>query len=364
MAPTGAARSDGGRADRFGVYLHVPFCPGGFATWDDRGRLVAAYVDGLRREIEAAVAAGLPTATTVFLGGGTPSLLTPGQVAALLADLPLATGVEVTLECNPDTVAVATLAGYRAAGVTRVSLGAQSLVGHVLGALGPSHDPDSVQRAVAAVTAVGFGSFNLDLVYGAVGESVGDWRATLDATVALQPPHVSAYALTVEPGTPLAARPDRHPDPDDQADKYLLAEAVLGEAGLANYEISSWARPGHECRHNLGYWSQGDYRGFGCAAHSHHGGRRWWNVRTPERYLARLAGGRSVAAGGEVLGPVERRLEALQLALGTRAGVPAHALAAADLAELDGLVEVEGGRATLTVAGRLLANEVAHRLRA
>jgi len=171
---------------------------------------------------------------------------------------------------------------------------------------------------------------------------------------------VSAYALTVEPGTPLAADNARHPDDDDQAAKYLIAEQLLSERGLRNYEISNWARPGHECRHNLLYWSQGDYRGIGCAAHSHERGRRWWNVRTPERYIAAVESGASPVGGSETLDEQTRELERLQLALRTREGVPAAALPGDET--LDALVQRGGDRAVLTVGGRLLANEVALRL--
>ena len=171
------------------------------------------------------------------------------------------------------------------AGVNRVSIGVQSMVPHVLRVLGRTHDPANVERAVAAARAAGLATFNLDLIYGSVGESLDDWRVTLERALALEPPHVSAYALTVEPGTPLADDPARHPDDDGQADEYELADDMLTAAGLANYEVSNWARPGHECRHNLLYWRQQDYRGFGCAAHSHRAGRRWWNLRTPERYI-------------------------------------------------------------------------------
>jgi oxygen-independent coproporphyrinogen-3 oxidase len=174
---------------------------------------------------------------------------------------------------------------------------------------------------------------------------------------------VSAYALTVEPGTPLAADPARWPDDDDQADKYLLAAELLERAGLSWYEISNWARPGRRCRHNLLYWQGGEYLGFGCAAHSHRDGRRWWNVRTPERYLDAIEAGRPAQAAGESLEPEARRLERLQLAVRTAEGVPASALPADDLDQLGGLVDVEDGRAVLTVRGRLLANEVALRLR-
>jgi oxygen-independent coproporphyrinogen-3 oxidase len=178
--------------------------------------------------------------------------------------------------------------------------------------------------------------------------------------LALSPSHVSAYALTVELGTPLALDIARHPDDDDQAEKYTAADSILTAAGLANYEISNWTRPGHECRHNLLYWRQGDYRGIGCAAHSHERGRRWWNVRTPERYVAAVSAGRPPVAASEELDPDTRELERLQLALRTSEGIPAAALPP-DPA-LDPLVERRGDRLRLTVEGRLLANEVAVRL--
>jgi oxygen-independent coproporphyrinogen-3 oxidase len=276
-----------------------------------------------------------------------------------LAELPLAPGAEVTVECNPDTVTPDLVEAYAAGGVNRLSFGVQSMVPHVLTALGRAHDPANVRRCVALARAAGL-TFNLDVIYGAAGESLADWRRTLDEVLALEPPHVSAYGLTVEAGTPLADDPDRHPDDDDQADKYELADDFLSAAGLEWYEVSNWAGPGHECRHNRLYWSQGEYLGIGCAAHAHRGGRRWWNLRTPERYIEAVESGRSVEAANETLGPADRRLEGLQLALRLREGVPVAAL---PLDELPGLVEVDGDRAVLTRRGRLLANEVALRLR-
>ncbi len=302
----------------------------------------------------------MPPATSVFFGGGTPSLV-PGQALMTVLDaVPLAAGAEVTVECNPDTVTAELLATYRTHGVNRLSLGVQSMVPHVLAALGRTHDPANVRRAVALAGEAGFAAFNLDLIYGAASESLDDWRRTLDGALALDPPHVSAYALTVEAGTPLADDPARHPDDDTQATEYEIADAVLTAAGLDNYEISNWARPGHECRHNLLYWRQGDYLGFGCAAHSHRAGRRWWNVRTPERYIAAVRAGESPEAAGEILDAGTRRLEGLQLALRTRDGVPASAL---DAAPLESLVERRGDRVVLTRAGRLLANDISTRLR-
>jgi oxygen-independent coproporphyrinogen-3 oxidase len=234
------------------------------------------------------------------------------------------------------------------------------MASHVLGALGRRHDQRNVERAVDAIREVGLPTFNLDIIYGAAGESVDDWRRTVEAVVALDPPHVSAYGLTVEPGTPLAEQPDRHPDDDDQADKYEIVDELLVGAGLANYEISNWARPGHECRHNLIYWHQQDYRGFGCAAHSHRGGRRWWNVRTPDRYIDLVAAGESTEAAGETLDEATRRFEHLELQLRLREGVPMEAL---DGDELDGMVERDGDRWVLTRAGRLMQNEIATRLK-
>jgi oxygen-independent coproporphyrinogen-3 oxidase len=352
----------------FGVYLHVPFCARrcdycAFATWTDRGHLVEAYLDACRTEVERAVAAGMPEATSVFVGGGTPSLVPAEALVRVLEAIPLAPGAEVTVECNPDDVTDELAATYRAGGVNRLSFGVQSMVPHVLAALGRTHDVANVERSVEIARRQGFDTFNLDLIYGGAGESVDDWRATLEATVALEPPHVSAYALTVEAGTPLADDPARHPVDDDQADKYLLATEVLGASGLDSYEISNWAAPGHECRHNLLYWAQGDYLGFGCAAHSHRQGRRWWNLRTPDRYLAAVEAGEPTEAAGEDLDDETRALEGLQLRLRTLDGVPLDALDPEAEPELEGLVEARGDRWVLTTEGRLLANEVALRLR-
>jgi putative oxygen-independent coproporphyrinogen III oxidase len=343
----------------------VPFCAArcdycAFATWTDRHYLQSAYLDACRCDVELQVASGLPLATSVFVGGGTPSLVEPDRLMAVLDAVPRAPDCEVTVECNPDTVTPDLMAVYAQGGVNRISLGVQSMVDHVLGALGRTHDPSNVKRAVGAIRGAGIPTFNVDVIYGAAGESPDDWRRTLDAALALDAPHVSAYALTVEPGTPLADDPARHPDDDDQAAKYLAANEALEAGGLSWYEISNWARPGHECRHNRLYWSMGEYQAFGCAGHSHRDGRRFWNVHTPDRYIAAIAEGRSPEAAGERLDAEARRLEALQLAVRTRAGVPAASL---PVDELDDLVALDGDRAVLTVRGRLLANEVALRLR-
>jgi putative oxygen-independent coproporphyrinogen III oxidase len=349
----------------FGVYIHVPFCAArcdycAFATWTDRHHLQQSYLDACRTDLERLQREGMPRATSIFVGGGTPSLVPPTSLVALLDAIPRAPNCEVTVEANPDTVTPELVETYAAGGVSRMSLGVQSMQPHVLASLGRTHEPRNVQRAVELVRAAGIPTFNVDVIYGAAGESMDDWRRTLDGVLELEPPHVSAYGLTVEPGTPLASDPARHPDDDDQADKYLVACEMLEAAGLAWYEISNWARRGHECRHNRLYWSMGEYQAIGCAGHSHRDGRRFWNVRTPERYIEAMESGRSPVAGGESLGFAERRLEQLQLSLRTRVGVPESAL---PMDELDGLLRPDGEHVVLTVEGRLLANEVALRLR-
>ena len=350
-----------------GVYVHIPFCSTrcdycAFATWTDRHQLIDEYLDALRVDIARTFEwrDDPRDVSTVFVGGGTPSLVPPAALAAALREIPTEAGAEVTVECNPDDVDEALLSALAAGGVNRISLGVQSMVPRILGLLGRHHDPDNVIGAVESIRRVGFRSFNLDLIYGTASETLDEWRTTLDAALTLAPPHISAYGLTVEAGTPLAADPDRYPDDDVQADEYELADDLLVAAGLENYEVSNWAEPGHECRHNLLYWGQHDYLGFGCAAHSHVAGRRWWNLRTPERYLAAVAADDTTEAAGETLDAETRRIEGLQLALRTKDGVPADSL---DLDELPGLVETKGQRVVLTRRGRLMANEVSVRLK-
>lgn len=357
----------------FGVYVHIPFCAHrcdycDFATWTDRGHLVDDYVAACVADLHRR---GAPPATSVFFGGGTPSLLTADQLVAILDAVERAPGCEVTVECNPDSVDAAKLARYAAAGVDRISLGAQSFVPHVLRSLNRTHDPGNVVAAIAGARAAGIARINVDVIYGTVGESLDDWRRSVDAVLDLGITHVSAYALTVEPGTPLgrAVADGRAgaPDDDDQADKYLVVDDMLAAAGLENYEVSNWAVPGEECRHNVLYWTMGEYVAIGCAGHGHTAGVRWWNVRTPERYVERIAAGESPEAGREELAAAGRAEEAFTLALRTRWGAPIGSLDAAStstLAELTeaGLVEVADRVVRLTRAGRLLASDVTARL--
>ena len=352
-----------------GAYVHIPFCRHkcdycAFATFTDRDHLIDAYMAALRTEIRGARDAGLAPVRTLFVGGGTPTRVDPSLLVDVLAEIPRTHDAECTVECNPDDVTASLLATYRAGGINRVSIGVQSTADHVLVSLGRTHVPRNVLTAIEAVHESGLETFNVDLIYGAAGETLDDWTRTVSTIVALDVPHVSAYGLTVEAGTVLATTPARHPDDDDLADKYERVDDLLGAAGLGNYEISNWALPGHECRHNAVYWSGGDYSGFGSAAHSHRNGRRAWNVRTPDRYVELVTGGVSPESSHEILDGATRAIERLQLALRTRDGVPLGALSDDDLRAFEGLVSVAGDRLVLTRAGRLLANEVSLRLRA
>jgi oxygen-independent coproporphyrinogen-3 oxidase len=370
---------------RTGVYVHIPFCAArcdycDFATWTDRAHLVDAYVDACVLDLQRRA---LAPVDTVFFGGGTPSLLAASQLTAILDAIARTSDAEVTVECNPDSVDVEKLRAYADAGVNRLSFGVQSMRPHVLLALGRTHDPDNVARAVEAARVAGIARYNVDLIYGTPGESLDDWSTTLDAALALGPGHVSAYALTVEPGTPLgkavAAGERIAPDDDDQATKYELADDRLAASGRPWYEVSNWSRPGEECRHNLLYWQGGEYTAIGCAGHGASypeagGVRRWWNVRTPERYVDAVVSGRSAEAGDEVLTDPEREAEALVLAVRTAAGIklplptadPSRVDSCLDELDAAGLVDRSGERGrervVLTRRGRLLGNEVAARL--
>jgi putative oxygen-independent coproporphyrinogen III oxidase len=353
----------------FGVYVHIPFCAHrcdycDFATWTDRDHLIDEYVDACITDLRRHDA---PPATSVFFGGGTPSLIPGEQLARIVDAIDRAPDAEVTVECNPDSVDAARFAAYRAAGVNRLSIGVQSMTTHVLTALNRTHDPANVARAVELARAAGFTRLNLDLIYGTPGETLADWERTVAGALALEPEHISAYALTVEPATPLGKRVAAGaaaPDDDLQADAYAIADDAFTAAGMGWYEISNWARPGEACRHNLLYWNEGEYLGVGCAAHGHTAGRRWWNVRTPERYIAAIHEHASPEAGSETLDDATRAEEAFALSLRTRGGAayaPAGRQVVSEL-EADGLVTVADQRAVLTRRGRLLASDVTARL--
>jgi len=379
----------------FGVYVHVPFCTVrcGYCDFNTYtltelgdgsvpGASLGTYGSAALRELDLArrvLGDPAPAVDTVFVGGGTPTLLAVDDLAAVLRGVEdrfgLREGAEVTTEANPDSVSEWSLLGLAAAGFTRVSLGMQSAVPHVLRTLDRTHDPANVARAVGWARAAGL-DVSLDLIYGTPGESLEDWRRSLDAVVALEPDHVSAYALVVEDGTRLAARVRRGevpaPEDDDEADKYELADELLTAAGYDWYEVSNWARARRfRCRHNEGYWSGGEWWGIGPGAHSHVGGVRWWNVKHPAVYASRLAAGESPAAAREVLTD-EQRLDEWVL-LGSRLvdGIPVSGLPSVGRQAVAGLVAdglVDGPAAVrdrqvrLTRRGRLLADTVVRRL--
>ena len=350
-----------------GVYLHVPYCATicgycDFNTYTHGDR--SAWADTAIAELRLA---GIDRpASTVFFGGGTPTLLPPEDLLRVLGEIELAPGAEVTVEANPDSVDERTLATLRAGGVTRISLGMQSGVEHVLRFLGRTHAPGRPLHAAREARAAGFEHVSLDLIYGSPVESTADWRATLQAALSAEPDHVSAYGLTVEPGTRLHAQIRRGevppPDEDAMAERYRLAEELLEAAGLHWYEVSNWARDdAARCRHNVGYWHGGEWWGIGPGAHSGVAGRRWWNVRHPAAWAAKVHAGVRPEDAGEDLDPEQRRLERLMLEVRTREGVRSAGDHAAALAG-DGLLELDGGRAVLTVEGRLLADLVTRRL--
>jgi len=367
-----------------GAYVHVPFCASrcGYCDFNTYtaadlggapGTSRAAYLDAVTAEIALArrVLGDAGPLASVFLGGGTPTLLASAELGGLLSRLREAFGLapdaEVTTEANPDSVTPETLSALVAAGFDRISFGMQSASPHVLEVLDRTHTPGRALAAVAWARAAGFRSVSLDLIYGTPGESLDDWRRTLDAALAAEPDHVSAYSLIVEDGTPLARRVGRGelpaPDEDLQADLYVAADDALTAAGLGWYEVSNWARPGHACRHNLSYWTGEPWWGFGPGAHSHAGGVRWWNVKHPRRYAELLAAGRSPAAGRETLTASERRVERVLLELRLRPGLPLGVLTDAERARVpglvaDGLASAGSGRLAFTRRGRLLADAV------
>jgi oxygen-independent coproporphyrinogen-3 oxidase len=370
----------------FGVYVHVPFCAsrcgycdfntytatelGGGASQDEYAATAAAEL-----ELAVKVLGGRPGAQTVFFGGGTPTLLPAADLIGLLRrvgdTLGLNPGAEVTTEANPESVTPESLAQLRAGGFTRISFGMQSARRHVLAVLDRVHSPGRAEAAVAEARAAGFEHVNVDLIYGTPGETDSDWRASLDAAVATGADHVSAYSLIVEPGTRLANRVVHGelsaPDDDVLADRYAIAEEVLGAAGFEWYEVSNWARSRDaRSEHNLLYWTGANWWGIGPGAHSHVGGVRWWNVKHPREYAARLAVSHSPAAAREVLTPDDKRVERVMLAIRLRDGLPLSDLddagrTAAVQASADGLLEpapLAQGRAVLSFRGRLLADAV------
>ncbi len=382
----------------FSAYLHIPFCRvrcgycdfNTYTSSELRGARQEDYADTLTGEIALArdvlsESGALRPMDTVFFGGGTPTLLPAGDLAKMMASAAtafgLAEGAEVTVEANPDTVTPQVARTLADAGVTRLSIGMQSVVPHVLAALDRTHRPENVRTAVDAAREAGL-AVSVDLIYGAPGESLSDWEASLDAALALESDHISAYALIIEDGTKLARQIRRGevpmPDDDVQADMYELADAKLAAGGFDWYEVSNWARRStgsgtphdNRSRHNLAYWRGSDWWGFGPGAHSHVAGLRWWNVKHPAAYAQRLAAGESPAAGTERPDAESRMLERVLLLSRIREGIAVAELPEANRSRVagliaDGLVDAAAavrGRVQLTLKGRLLADAVVREL--
>ena len=385
-AAVGAAERD------FGVYLHVPFCRvrcgycdfNTYTATELRGVKQSDYAGQAVLEVEAAgrilADSGLPAraASTVFFGGGTPTLLPADHLARMLQAVRsvwgLAPGAEVTTEANPDSVDAAYLARLADAGFTRVSFGMQSAVPSVLATLERTHDPERVPLVVRWARDVGL-DVSLDLIYGTPGETLADWRTSLEHAIAQAPDHLSAYSLIVEEGTKLARQIRRgelaQPDEDLQAEFYELADELLGAAGYSWYEVSNWATDdAHRSRHNLAYWRSQDWWGVGPGAHSHVGGVRWWNVKHPAAYADRVLSGQSPAAGRETLDDATREVERVLLLSRIREGIPVASLSPDNRREVAGLIADElidgkaaiSGSIELTLRGRLLADAVVRRL--
>jgi oxygen-independent coproporphyrinogen-3 oxidase len=390
------------------LYIHIPFCQTrcpycDFNTYAGLGHLIPKYLGALQREIRAwGLVLGRPTVNTVFLGGGTPSLLTPTQIGELLDSVKAAFAVhpqaEVSAEANPDDVTTERMAAFRALGVNRLSMGVQSLDDGLLNVLGRRHDSAQAEEAFRLMRSAGCSNISMDLMYGLPAQTMDQWRQTVRRLLEMAPEHVSAYCLTLEEGTPLASsvKAGRVPDPDQDlaADMYLWAEDALAAEGYLHYEISNWARPGFESRHNLTYWRNLPYLGVGPGAHSFLGGYRFANLDPPPTYIQRVSGWAVLEAGGAVptldvvltqrqgavadVEAVDRRLEMaetvmLGLRLGEGVGVEAFrsrfgrelrevyasvlpGLEAAGL--LEAAAEPAGGSVRLTDRGRLLGNEV------
>ena len=366
--------------------MHVPFCATrcGYCDFNTytpaelgqaNGSARTTYVEAAIDEVRMArrlLGDRAPTVQTIFFGGGTPTLLHTAHlsavIAAISAEFGLADDAEITTEANPDSVASWDLEEMRGAGLNRISFGMQSAVDRVLATLQRTHDPLRIPAVVEWARTAGFDQVSLDLIYGTPGETLTDWRLSLEAALACRPDHISAYALIVEKGTALFRQVQSGelaaPDDDDQAEKYLLADERFAVDGLEWYELSNWSRSvASQSRHNLLYWTGGDWWGVGAGAHSHIGGVRWWNLRHPTAYAARIADDTSPAEAREVLSPQTRRMERVMLELRLRSGLPVAALDSGGLQAVPdlldrGLIITSGGRLVLTRQGRLLADAV------
>ncbi len=371
-------RLNGTGSKPLSIYLHVPYCSSrcGYCdfntyTFNELGENHSLkWLEGVKQEIELAtkVLGEAPPISTIFVGGGTPTLLPAEDLVAAIESLKDTFGfvedIEITTEANPDSVDLEKLLALRQGGFNRISFGMQSAVPSVLKVLERTHNPDNVAKAVGMAREAGFNEINLDLIYGTPGESIADLEVSVAAVLALDVEHVSAYALIVEEGTRLARSISKkeipHPDDDDMADKYLLIDAAFTQAGLNWYEVSNWSKPNSECRHNIHYWKSENWWGIGPGAHSHINGVRWWNEKLPRIWSERLAAGNSPANAREVLDASTQRVEEIMLKMRLADGMPISKLEnrVVEQIEKDGLAVVQNGNLVLTLQGRLLADRV------
>ena len=378
-------------SQRLSFYIHIPYCAKrcGYCDFNtytpselksgDLDSLSSSYIDSALKEIEmAAQVVGSATIPTIFFGGGTPSLLPAAQLArvieAIRGRFTLDKDIEITLEANPDSLTQEFLDEIKSAGATRISMGMQSAVGSVLKVLDRTHNPESVGRAVSMVRAAGFEHVSVDLIYGSPGETIDDWRRSLEYALALDIDHISAYALIVEKGTKLAAQINRGEltmPPDDQsADKYLLADQLFEAAGFNWYELSNWSKPGGQCRHNIAYWDGSFWWGVGAGAHSYLNGKRWWNVKHPSSYQEKILQGQSPELSHEILTPENLSDEFIMLQIRRREGILHNQLSSTQIAKAEEFLSSgfldsaswQDMRLVLSRDGRLIADKIVREL--
>jgi oxygen-independent coproporphyrinogen-3 oxidase len=378
-------------SQRLSFYIHIPYCAKrcGYCDFNtytpselksgDLDSLSSSYIDSAIKEIEmAAQVVGSATIPTIFFGGGTPSLLPAAQlvrvIEAIRGRFTLDKDIEITFEANPDSLTQEFLDEIKSAGATRISMGMQSAVGSVLKVLDRTHNPESVGRAVSMVRAAGFEHVSVDLIYGSPGETIDDWRRSLEYALALDIDHISAYALIVEKGTKLAAQINRGEltmPPDDQsADKYLLADQLFEAAGFNWYELSNWSKPGGQCRHNIAYWDGSFWWGVGAGAHSYLNGKRWWNVKHPSSYQEKILQGQSPELSHEILTPENLSDEFIMLQIRRREGILHNHLSSVQIAKAEEFLSSgfldsaswQDMRLVLSRDGRLIADKIVREL--
>ncbi len=373
---------------KLAFYIHIPYCvkrcgycdfntytPSELKLANGLSEVSSSYIDLLLLEIkQAKEKVGSASVPSIFFGGGTPSLMEPSDIGRVIAQIReefvLNSDAEITMECNPDTVSKKTLAAFRETGVNRVSFGMQSAVPHVLATLDRTHNPENLLQVTTWAKEVGFSQISVDLIYGTPGETLTDWQKTIDTALSLPITHISAYALIIEEGTKLAAQIKRGEvapvDDDLAAEKYLLADKEFTAAGFAWYELSNWAKPNSLSKHNLAYWLGENWWGAGPGAHSHLNGKRFWNVKHPNLYKEKIQSNKSPIADSEELEEIQINSEKLMLSLRLPSGVRKESLNQEQISELSEYVQSghldlsnwNQGRATLTLEGRLIADQI------